>query len=277
MTRDADIASWSPSTVSATPRPLSRLTRKKAPAEAAQAGIVTSAPPKGRARIGRAVSGMPHMLTVRTRLDPPRPGRRRLGALYDARAACDPPCAIRATVVPFVGCGDRSKEDVEVTEAAASLEHRSRLARAWAVLRGQETVPRPVRDDLVSFAEPRLGPPKRQAALDHEGEKTADDFYRRRLATFKGGVRTVLETYWCRYEASGVALTERERPRRLSNLFRRDLEPRFHTATDWRTAHANRVESGFPHQRRRWRYASARSCATRAEDRVAPHLRPARA
>ena len=132
-----------------------------------------------------------------------------------------------------------------MTEAAASLEHRSRLARAWAVLRGQEAVPRPVRDESVSFAELVWAHHKRQASLDQDGEKAADELYRRRLATFKAEYGTVQETYWCRYEASGVALTERERPRRLSNLFRQDLELRFHTATDWRTAHANRVESAL--------------------------------
>jgi hypothetical protein len=45
--------------------------------------------------------------------------------------------------------------------------------------------------------------------------------------------------------ASGDAPPERERPRRLSNLYRKDVELRFHTATDWRTAHANRVESAL--------------------------------
>ena len=132
-----------------------------------------------------------------------------------------------------------------MTDAAASFQQRSRLARAWDVLRGREVAPRPTRDDSISFAELVWAHHKRQAALDDDGEAAADDLYRRRLARFKDEYGKVIETYWCRYEASGVALTEFERPRRLLNLYRRDPVLRFHTATDWRTAHANRIESAL--------------------------------
>jgi hypothetical protein len=67
--------------------------------------------------------------------------------------------------------------------------------------------------------------------------------YRRRLKLFKEEHGEIVESYWCRYEASGVALTEMTLPRRLSNFFRRDSVLRLHTATDWRSAKATMVAS----------------------------------
>jgi len=62
--------------------------------------------------------------------------------------------------------------------------------------------------------------------------------YRRRLARFKAEHGDIREAYWCRYEASGVALTERRVVRSLSNLRGRETAIRLHTAIDWRTANA---------------------------------------
>jgi len=128
--------------------------------------------------------------------------------------------------------------------AAASIAPRSRWVRAWDVLRGRDEVA-PVRDDSVSFAELVWAHHKRQEALDHQDAAAADDLYRRRLQRFKAEQGKVVETYWCRYEASGVALTEFERTRRLRSLYRRDSVLRFHTATDWRTEEASRIETAL--------------------------------
>jgi hypothetical protein len=59
--------------------------------------------------------------------------------------------------------------------------------------------------------------------------------YRQRATQFKTEHGEIVDAYWCRHEASGVALTERALPRRLGNLYRRDSLLRLHTATDWRT------------------------------------------
>ncbi len=67
--------------------------------------------------------------------------------------------------------------------------------------------------------------------------------YRRRLRLFTAEHGEVVESYWCRYEASGVAVTEEKLPRKVSNFFRRDSIMRLHTATDWRTANAQEVAS----------------------------------
>jgi len=132
-----------------------------------------------------------------------------------------------------------------MSEAAAPAEHHSRLIRAWHVLIGRDEVAPPVRDDSVSYAELVWAHFKRQEALEHQEELAADDLYRRRLLAFKTENGKVLETYWCRYEASGVALTEGEGRRRVRNFLRRDAVLRFHTATDWRTEHANQIESAL--------------------------------
>lgn len=137
-----------------------------------------------------------------------------------------------------------------MTEAAASLDHRSgrsRWRRAWDVLRGRENglPPRGEGDESVSFAELVWAHDRRQQVLDEDGHNKAEKEYRRRLRLFKLEHGTVLQTYWCRYEVSGIALTELQRPRRLTNLFRRDSVLAFHTATDWRTGHARRIESAL--------------------------------
>jgi hypothetical protein len=79
--------------------------------------------------------------------------------------------------------------------------------------------------------------------------------YARRLKIFTAEHGEIRESYWCRYEASGAAVTENRLPRRLSNFFRRDSILRLHTATDWRTANAPVVASWL-HQ---WETAGIRA------------------
>lgn len=132
-----------------------------------------------------------------------------------------------------------------MSEVAAPAEHHSRLIRAWHALIGRDEVATQARDESVSYAELVWAHFKRQEALEHQAELAADDVYRRRLSRFKADYGEVLETYWCRYEASGVALTEGKGRRRVRNFLRRDNVLRFHTATDWRTEHANQIESAL--------------------------------
>lgn len=67
--------------------------------------------------------------------------------------------------------------------------------------------------------------------------------YRRRVKLFKLENGEMTDSYWCRYEASGVALTEKRVPRRLGNFFRPDFVLRLHAATDWRTESTPEVAS----------------------------------
>src|SRR5688500_1879250 len=78
-----------------------------------------------------------------------------------------------------------------------------------------ERVPAPVSepDSSVSFAELVWAHFQRQtelAAGEHEGEW--EQIYRQRLRQFKDEHGDFFDAYWCRYVASGVALTEKERP-----------------------------------------------------------------
>jgi hypothetical protein len=65
--------------------------------------------------------------------------------------------------------------------------------------------------------------------------------YRDRLRLFTQQHGEILESYWCRHEASAVVLTREELPRRASNFWRRDEILRLHSATDWRTSAAPSV------------------------------------
>jgi hypothetical protein len=91
-------------------------------------------------------------------------------------------------------------------------------------------------DHTVSFAELVWAHFERQEEVRagvHNGpwEKR----YRQRVVQFRAEHGEIVDAYWCRHEASGVALTERALPRRLGSFFRRDSLLRLHTATDWRT------------------------------------------
>jgi hypothetical protein len=96
-------------------------------------------------------------------------------------------------------------------------------------------------DRSVSFAEVVHAHTERQrelAAGTADGPWEAE--YRRRLGAFKGDHGSFMEAYWCRFESSGVALTDKV-VREPRNLWRRDSIMRMHAATDWRTAHAPRI------------------------------------
>ena len=107
---------------------------------------------------------------------------------------------------------------------------------------GPEPPPVLTADSSVSFAELVWAHFQRQtelAAGEHAGEW--EQIYRQRLRQFKDEHGDFFDAYWCRYVASGVALTEKVLPRRPRNLFGRDSIMRLHTATDWRTASAPAV------------------------------------
>jgi hypothetical protein len=95
-------------------------------------------------------------------------------------------------------------------------------------------------DRSVSFAELVHAHHERQQALGTDLEDAADRDYRLKLRQFKREHGELVDAYWCRYEASAVALTER-RVRRLRTGFRHDSILRLHAATDWRTSHAPAV------------------------------------
>ena len=79
--------------------------------------------------------------------------------------------------------------------------------------------------------------------------------YRRRVKLFKLENGEITDSYWCRYEASGVALTEKRVPRRLGNFLRPDFVLRLHAATDWRTQGAPEVASAL----HRWETAAIKA------------------
>jgi hypothetical protein len=93
----------------------------------------------------------------------------------------------------------------------------------------------------VSFAELVWAHFQRQTELAAGGRDGEwEQIYRRRLRQFKDEHGEFFDAYWCRYVASGVALTEKV-SRRPRNFFRRDPIMRLHTATDWRTANSPAV------------------------------------
>jgi hypothetical protein len=130
-----------------------------------------------------------------------------------------------------------------MTEIAYPMQDRPRLLRiALAAIRGRAAEAR--ERASVSFAELVWAHHERQKEVfagAHDGPCHRE--YRRRLDLFTAEHGKIVESYWCRYEASGVAVTEQKLPRKLSNFFRRDSIMRLHTATDWRTANAQEVAS----------------------------------
>lgn len=126
----------------------------------------------------------------------------------------------------------------------------------WAALRGRTLAPNAARTPCPSFAELTWAHHERQKEI-YKGVLGGpwSDEYDRRLARFTEEHGAILDSYWCRYEASGVAVTEQRLPRRLSNFLRRDSILRLHTATDWRTAEAPVVASWL-HQ---WETAGIRA------------------
>jgi hypothetical protein len=129
-----------------------------------------------------------------------------------------------------------------VSDLAQPYEERSRLLAAWDALRGRTRAEVETHDSTVSFPELVWAHAERQnEATNGIVDGPAEREYRRRLAVFKRQHGEIVHAYWCRYEASGVALTQKQMPRRIRSLFTRDWHMRLHTATDWRTAQAPEI------------------------------------
>lgn len=133
-----------------------------------------------------------------------------------------------------------------MTERVQPLQERSRWSWAWHAFRERETTTAAEADaidDSVSFPELVWAHNERQkelAAGDPAGSWERE--YRRRLARFKDAYGDVVDAYWCRFEASGVALTAKL----VRKRFRQDdVILRLHLATDWRTASTPRVASAL--------------------------------
>jgi len=136
-------------------------------------------------------------------------------------------------------------------------QERSRLARVWAALVGRDASARAA-NETVSFPELVWAHHLRQEKEVYAGERSGDwhEEYDRRLKLFCEQHGSIVEAYWCRYEASGVALTEQKQRRRLSTLFcRRDAVMTLHTATDWRTADAPAIAATL----HRWQTAAIKT------------------
>ncbi len=121
---------------------------------------------------------------------------------------------------------------------------RSRLGSAWDALLGRSAATQ-VATPAVSFGEVVWAHHQRQQKEVYKDAFAGEwhDEYQRRLELFCAQHGDIVEAYWCRYEASGVALTENALPRKLTSFYRRDWILKLHTATDWRTAEAPVVAS----------------------------------
>jgi hypothetical protein len=150
-------------------------------------------------------------------------------------------------------------------------QHRSRLARAWAALVGRDVAAEAAME-TVTFPELVWAHHQRQQKEVYEdavrGEWHAE--YARRLEIFQAKHGEIVEAYWCRYKASGAALTEKRQRRRLTNfLLRPDSIMALHTATDWRTADAPKVAATL----HRWQTTAikAREILRGTSERIALH------
>jgi hypothetical protein len=118
----------------------------------------------------------------------------------------------------------------------------------WAAIRGHEParVAESRYDASISFAEVVWAHSERQKELE-QGivDGTWEKQYRRRLKQFKAEHGEIVESYWCRYEASGVALTTKRQRRSVWNILRVDPIIRLHAATDWRTESAPAIASSI--------------------------------
>ena len=150
-------------------------------------------------------------------------------------------------------------------------QHRSRVGRAWAALRGRDETTSAA-GEKVSFPELVWAHHQRQEKEVYAGERSGDwhEEYAHRLKLFCAQHGEIVDAYWCRYEASGVALTEKKQGGRLTNFFyRRDSIMTLHTATDWRTANAPEIASTL----HRWQTAAikAREILRDTSERIALH------
>ena len=99
-------------------------------------------------------------------------------------------------------------------------------------------------DESVSFPELVWAHFVRQKELHDSGgiDSAEEQVYRERLKRFKDEHGELVNAYWCRYEASAAAVTERRK--RLRWLpWRRESIIRLHTATDWRTRDVPEIAS----------------------------------
>jgi hypothetical protein len=133
-----------------------------------------------------------------------------------------------------------------MTEMTQPMDARVSLwRRVWAAIRDEPVAATVAAVDAsVSFPELVWAHHERQRevyreVLDGPWERE----YRRRLAAFKREHGEIKEAYWCRYAASGIAITAKPLPRRASKLFAKDEIQRIHTATDWRTRNAPTIAS----------------------------------
>jgi hypothetical protein len=128
----------------------------------------------------------------------------------------------------------------------------------WEAIRGHEPTraAEPRYDESISFAEVVWAHFERQKEVE-EGvvDGPWEKQYRRRLKRFKAEHGEIVESYWCRYEASGVALTTRRLPRSVWNILRVDPIFRLHAATDWRTESAPAIGSSL----HRWEAAGIKA------------------
>lgn len=120
---------------------------------------------------------------------------------------------------------------------------RSRLGGAWDALLGRAAATQAA-TSAVSFGEVVWAHHQRQQKEVYKDALVGDwhDEYKRRLDLFCAQHGDIVEAYWCRYEASGVVLTEKQLPRRLTSFSRHSIM-KLHTATDWRTANAPVIAS----------------------------------
>jgi hypothetical protein len=65
--------------------------------------------------------------------------------------------------------------------------------------------------------------------------RAADEAYRSRLTVFEREYGPIVRAYWCTYEISGVAITEKKFRHPWWQLRRADKRERMHAATDWAT------------------------------------------
>jgi hypothetical protein len=129
-----------------------------------------------------------------------------------------------------------------VSDVVQPYEERSRLLAAWDALLGRTRAEPETHDSSISFPELVWAHHERQVeTMNGIKDGPAEREYRRRLAVFKRQHGEIMQSYWCRYEASGAALTQKLTGRRWTNPFSRDWHMRLHTATDWRTEQAPEV------------------------------------
>jgi hypothetical protein len=114
-------------------------------------------------------------------------------------------------------------------------------SRYWNAVLGRETwvaAPGEERDTSVSFAELAWAHYHRQEEV-YAGAIAGgpwEEEYRRRLKRFKEEHGEIRKDYWCRYQASAIALTAKRLRPRPGSFWRHDEILRLHSVTDWRTA-----------------------------------------